>query len=180
MIKVLPSTLPEWRLHFSSVMKVRGFKPSCWLITKKRRKGKISMKNVAEMAWMCSEISVDNILLPVLWLVCLVDVFNGIWSLEKHETPVRRAFALYLQIHCQKGQIVNKLLQKASLIPDFVTPVLSSMPRCLWISWWAVEPLDGTSLSRVYPGSAGIKICSPWVHVCRPFWDMSLVLQLPH
>lgn len=36
------------------------------------------MKNVAEMACMCSEISVDIVLLPLLWLVCLVGVFNGI------------------------------------------------------------------------------------------------------
>ena len=37
------------------------------------------MKNVAEMACMPSEISVDIVLLPVLWLVCL-DVLNGVWS----------------------------------------------------------------------------------------------------
>jgi len=63
----------------SSMMKVRGFKPSCRLITRQKRKEKISMKNVAEMACMPSEISVDIVLLPVLWLVCL-DVLNGVWS----------------------------------------------------------------------------------------------------
>lgn len=36
------------------------------------------MKNVAEMACMCLEISVDIVLLPVLRLVCLVDVFSQI------------------------------------------------------------------------------------------------------
>jgi len=36
------------------------------------------MRNVAEMACMCLEISVDIVLLPVLWLMCLVFVFDGI------------------------------------------------------------------------------------------------------
>lgn len=36
------------------------------------------MNNVAEMACMCLEISVDIVLLPVLWLVCLVDVYSQI------------------------------------------------------------------------------------------------------
>lgn len=35
------------------------------------------MRNVAEMACMCLEISVDIVLLPV-WLMCLVFVFDGI------------------------------------------------------------------------------------------------------
>lgn len=56
------------------------------------------------------------------------DLFKNMEHLCVEHSP-------YICRSTARRQIVNKLLQKASSIPDIVTPVLSSKLRCLWISW---------------------------------------------